>query len=133
MSEIDLLLILSFPQVTSSHVGFATASFFRMGNLFENLRFLKVIQVERLGLLLGGAREGEAGEVHWIREHTEAMEQRLERIEHQDELIEHFTPVFKAKPRDEWCRLLEAAEVPMCRSRWPPECRGCGPSPTRRG
>lgn len=25
--------------------------------------------------------EGEAGEVHWIREHTEAMEQRLERIE----------------------------------------------------
>ncbi len=25
--------------------------------------------------------EGEAGEVHWIREHTEVMEQRLERIE----------------------------------------------------
>jgi voltage-gated sodium channel len=25
--------------------------------------------------------EGEAGEVHWIREHTELMEQRLERIE----------------------------------------------------
>jgi len=25
--------------------------------------------------------EGEAGEVHWIKEHTEAMEQRLERIE----------------------------------------------------
>ena len=25
--------------------------------------------------------EGEAGEVHWIRQHTEAMEQRLERIE----------------------------------------------------
>jgi voltage-gated sodium channel len=25
--------------------------------------------------------EGEAGEVHWIREHTEAMEQRMERIE----------------------------------------------------
>jgi voltage-gated sodium channel len=25
--------------------------------------------------------EGEAGEVHWIREHTEAMEERLERIE----------------------------------------------------
>lgn len=24
---------------------------------------------------------GEVGEVHWIREHTEAMEQRLERIE----------------------------------------------------
>ena len=24
---------------------------------------------------------GEAGEVHWIREHTEAMEERLERIE----------------------------------------------------
>ncbi len=38
--------------------------------------------------------------------------ERLARIGHQDELIEHFTPVFKAKPRDEWCRLLEAAEVP---------------------
>ena len=25
--------------------------------------------------------EGEAGEVHWIREHAELMEQRLERIE----------------------------------------------------
>jgi voltage-gated sodium channel len=25
--------------------------------------------------------EGEAGEVHWIREHTESMERRLERIE----------------------------------------------------
>jgi voltage-gated sodium channel len=25
--------------------------------------------------------EGEAGEVHWIREHTEIMEERLERIE----------------------------------------------------
>jgi crotonobetainyl-CoA:carnitine CoA-transferase CaiB-like acyl-CoA transferase len=38
--------------------------------------------------------------------------ERLGRIEHQGELIEHFTPVFKTKPRDEWCRLLEAAEVP---------------------
>jgi voltage-gated sodium channel len=25
--------------------------------------------------------EGEAGEVHWIREHTEKIEQRMERIE----------------------------------------------------
>lgn len=38
--------------------------------------------------------------------------ERLARIEHQDDLIEHFTPVFKSKPRDEWCRLLEASEVP---------------------
>ncbi|MGF1623183.1 MAG: CaiB/BaiF CoA transferase family protein [Rhodomicrobiaceae bacterium] len=38
--------------------------------------------------------------------------ERLARIEHQDDLIEHFTPVFKGKPRDEWCRLLNAAEVP---------------------
>jgi voltage-gated sodium channel len=33
---------------------------------------------ERMDQLTG---EGEAGEVHWIREHTEAMEQRLARIE----------------------------------------------------
>jgi voltage-gated sodium channel len=33
---------------------------------------------ERMDQALG---TGEAGEVHWIREHTEAMEQRLERIE----------------------------------------------------
>ena len=33
---------------------------------------------ERMDRLTG---EGEAGEVHWIREHTEAMEQRLARIE----------------------------------------------------
>ncbi len=38
--------------------------------------------------------------------------ERLARIRHQDELIEHFTPVFKARPRAEWCRLLEEAEVP---------------------
>jgi len=38
--------------------------------------------------------------------------ERLSRIEHQDELIDHFQPTFKAKPRDEWCRLLEEAEVP---------------------
>ncbi|WP_157014268.1 CaiB/BaiF CoA transferase family protein [Mesorhizobium xinjiangense] len=38
--------------------------------------------------------------------------ERLARIDHQDELIEHFTPVFRTKPRDEWCRLLEEAEVP---------------------
>jgi crotonobetainyl-CoA:carnitine CoA-transferase CaiB-like acyl-CoA transferase len=39
--------------------------------------------------------------------------ERLARIEHQDELIEHFTPIFRQKPRDEWCRLLEEAEVPF--------------------
>jgi voltage-gated sodium channel len=33
---------------------------------------------ERMDRLTG---EGEAGEVHWLREHTEAMEQRLARIE----------------------------------------------------
>ena len=38
--------------------------------------------------------------------------ERLERIRHQDELIAHFTPVFKGETRDEWCRRLEAAEVP---------------------
>ncbi|MGR3453901.1 CaiB/BaiF CoA transferase family protein [Pseudooceanicola sp.] len=38
--------------------------------------------------------------------------QRLERIKHQDELITHFTPVFREKTRDAWCDLLEAHEVP---------------------
>lgn len=38
--------------------------------------------------------------------------ERLNRIEHQDELIAIFTPVFATKARDEWCRLLEANEVP---------------------
>ena len=38
--------------------------------------------------------------------------ERLERIKHQDELIEHFTPVFKTDTRDRWCARLLAAEVP---------------------
>ena len=38
--------------------------------------------------------------------------ERLERIRHQDELIEIMTPVFRARPRDHWCAALEAAEVP---------------------
>lgn len=38
--------------------------------------------------------------------------ERLERIKHQDELIEHFTPIFKGKTRDEWCALLLENEVP---------------------
>jgi len=38
--------------------------------------------------------------------------ERLERIKHQDELIEHFTPVFKTDTRDGWCNRLLAAEVP---------------------
>ncbi|MDU8912318.1 CaiB/BaiF CoA-transferase family protein [Aestuariicoccus sp. MJ-SS9] len=38
--------------------------------------------------------------------------ERLERINHQDDLIAHFTPVFKTKTRDAWCDLLLANEVP---------------------
>ncbi len=38
--------------------------------------------------------------------------ERLERIKHQDDLIEIMTPVFRTRPRDEWCAALEAAEVP---------------------
>ncbi|WP_353475801.1 CoA transferase (plasmid) [Salipiger sp. H15] len=38
--------------------------------------------------------------------------ERLQRIQHQDELIAHFTPVFAGKPRDAWCALLEENEVP---------------------
>lgn len=38
--------------------------------------------------------------------------ERMERIRHQDDLIEIMTPIFKAKPRDHWCAALEAAEVP---------------------
>ncbi|WP_295512925.1 CaiB/BaiF CoA transferase family protein [uncultured Sulfitobacter sp.] len=38
--------------------------------------------------------------------------ERLERINHQDELIEVFTPVFKSDTRDNWCARLRAAEVP---------------------
>ena len=38
--------------------------------------------------------------------------ERLERIKHQDDLIEILTPVFRTRSRDEWCDRLEAAEVP---------------------
>ena len=38
--------------------------------------------------------------------------ERLERIRHQDDLIAHFTPIFRAKDRDAWCDLLLAHEVP---------------------
>ncbi len=38
--------------------------------------------------------------------------ERMARIEHQNELIEHFTPVFKQHDRDAWCARFEAAEVP---------------------
>ncbi|WP_238367757.1 CaiB/BaiF CoA transferase family protein [Mesobacterium pallidum] len=37
---------------------------------------------------------------------------RLERIQHQDELIAHFTPVFATRTRDDWCALLLEHEVP---------------------
>lgn len=38
--------------------------------------------------------------------------ERLERIKHQDDLIAIMTPVFRTKPRADWCAALEAAEVP---------------------
>jgi len=38
--------------------------------------------------------------------------ERLDRIRHQDELIDILAPVFRSKPRDEWCELLETNEVP---------------------
>ena len=38
--------------------------------------------------------------------------ERLERIKHQDDLIAHFTPVFRTRTRDAWCDLLLANEVP---------------------
>jgi crotonobetainyl-CoA:carnitine CoA-transferase CaiB-like acyl-CoA transferase len=38
--------------------------------------------------------------------------ERLERIKHQDDLIAHFTPIFRTKTRDAWCDLLLANEVP---------------------
>ena len=38
--------------------------------------------------------------------------ERLERIQHQDDLIEILTPVFKGRTRDEWCALLLENEVP---------------------
>ena len=39
--------------------------------------------------------------------------ERLARIQHQDELIAVFTPIFKRKSRAEWCELLDAHEVPF--------------------
>jgi crotonobetainyl-CoA:carnitine CoA-transferase CaiB-like acyl-CoA transferase len=38
--------------------------------------------------------------------------ERLERIKHQDDLIEIMTPIFLRQSRDHWCAALEAAEVP---------------------
>lgn len=38
--------------------------------------------------------------------------ERLERIKHQDDLIEIMTPIFKQKSREEWTALLLAKEVP---------------------
>ena len=38
--------------------------------------------------------------------------ERLERIQHQDDLIEILTPVFKTKTRDAWCEKLLEAGVP---------------------
>jgi crotonobetainyl-CoA:carnitine CoA-transferase CaiB-like acyl-CoA transferase len=38
--------------------------------------------------------------------------ERLERIEHQTDLIEILTPVFKTKTREAWCALLLKNEVP---------------------
>jgi crotonobetainyl-CoA:carnitine CoA-transferase CaiB-like acyl-CoA transferase len=38
--------------------------------------------------------------------------QRLERIKHQDDLIDILTPVFRTRTRDEWCEALLAHEVP---------------------
>jgi len=38
--------------------------------------------------------------------------ERMERIRHQDELIEILTPVFRTRTRDDWCAVLLAQEVP---------------------
>jgi crotonobetainyl-CoA:carnitine CoA-transferase CaiB-like acyl-CoA transferase len=38
--------------------------------------------------------------------------ERLERIKHQDDLIDILTPVFRTRTRDEWCARFEAEEVP---------------------
>ncbi len=38
--------------------------------------------------------------------------ERMERIKHQDDLIEIMTPIFAGKTRDAWCELLAANEVP---------------------
>jgi len=37
---------------------------------------------------------------------------RLDRIQHQEELIDILAPVLQEKSREEWCRLLERHEVP---------------------
>jgi crotonobetainyl-CoA:carnitine CoA-transferase CaiB-like acyl-CoA transferase len=44
--------------------------------------------------------------------HDPRFAERLERIKHQDDLIAHFTPVFRTKTRDAWCDLLLTNEVP---------------------
>ncbi|MCO5731284.1 CaiB/BaiF CoA-transferase family protein [Rhizobium sp. SSA_523] len=44
--------------------------------------------------------------------HDPRFAERLQRIQHQDELIEIFTPVFKRDSRDTWCARLLEAEVP---------------------
>lgn len=38
--------------------------------------------------------------------------ERLQRIKHQDDLIEIFTPIFKTENRDVWCERLLSEEVP---------------------
>ena len=38
--------------------------------------------------------------------------ERFARINHQDDLIAIMTPVFKSRPRADWCAALEAEEVP---------------------
>lgn len=38
--------------------------------------------------------------------------ERLARIAHQDDLIAIMTPIFRSRPRADWCAALEAAEVP---------------------
>ena len=38
--------------------------------------------------------------------------ERLERVKHQDEIIAHFTPIFRQRSRDTWCMLLEDHGVP---------------------
>ncbi|WP_121062470.1 CaiB/BaiF CoA transferase family protein [Chachezhania antarctica] len=38
--------------------------------------------------------------------------ERLDRIDHQDDLIDIFTPIFRTKTRDDWCALMLEHEVP---------------------
>jgi len=40
------------------------------------------------------------------------FKERMERIRHQDDLIEIFTPIFKTDTREAWCAKLLAEEVP---------------------